>query len=84
MRILTSMILITALTLSACGSSEDKAAPPKPKQGREETKNIRATDAIGYSGSAIANKVDSTLNTNDARQQKLDEANGEPANEPVK
>ncbi len=67
------------LLLGACGNHEDRAAPAKPQQGREETKNIRNTEAIGYSGGAIANKVDNALNAGDERQKKLDEAADEQA-----
>ena len=76
---LKPLLLVFLLLLSACGSSEDKSAPPKSQQGREETKNIRNTEAIGYSGNAIGNKVDNALNASDERQKKLDEAVGEPA-----
>ena len=62
MRYWIAPALATAsLLLGACGSSQPDAPPPKP-QGREETRGIRATDAIGYSGSAIADKVDGALN----------------------
>jgi hypothetical protein len=61
------------VVLTACGSSE----PPPPAatpQGRAETQGIRRTEALGYSGNAIANKVDGALNQNDEQKQKMDEA----------
>lgn len=81
MRISTPMILSAALCLSACGS-EDPPAPKKSVQGREETKNIRGTEAVGYAGNAIANKVDGVLNANDQRVQTLDDKAAASAGEP--
>lgn len=63
-----------SLLLAACGSSQQEAPPPKAKEGRAETQGIRNTDAIGYSGSAIANKVDGALNANDQQKAKTDQA----------
>ena len=74
MRYWIAPALATAsLLLGACGSSQPDAPPPKP-QGREETRGIRATDAIGYSGSAIADKVDGALNANDQQKARIDQA----------
>lgn len=69
----TLYALMLTTVLSACGSSE----PPPPAaapQGRAETQGIRRTEAIGYSGNAIANKVDGALNQNDEQKKKMDEA----------
>jgi hypothetical protein len=64
--------MLTAV-VSACGSSEPPPPPAAP-QGRAETQGIRNTEAIGYSGNAIANKVDGALNQNDQQRNKMDEA----------
>ena len=48
--------------------------PKRAEQGREETRSIRNTEAIGYSGNAIADKVDGALDANDQRKQELDRA----------
>lgn len=63
----------TALLLAACGAHEP---PPEPRaeEGREETRSIRNTAAIGYAGDAIADKVDAALDANEQRKQNLDEA----------
>lgn len=67
---LMPVVLLTAL-LAACNGRE--APPPvDPVDGREETRNIRNTEAIGYAGDAIADKVDAALDANDQRQQQLD------------
>lgn len=65
-------------SVSACDRPEPEPTrfPPSP-QGREETRGIRSTEAIGYSGEAIADRVDSALDANDARNRELDRA-GEP------
>ncbi|MEW6166126.1 MAG: hypothetical protein AB1651_00255 [Pseudomonadota bacterium] len=65
--------ICTALLLAACGGREP---PPEPRaeEGREETRNIRNTEAIGYAGDAIADKVDGALDANDQRKQRLDES----------
>lgn len=62
---------LAALMLAACGSSEP---PPERQQaeGREETRGIRNTEAIGYAGDAIADKVDAALDANDQRKEQLD------------
>jgi hypothetical protein len=66
--------LAVGLMLAACSRQQDPQPPPVKKQGRAETQGIRNTDSIGYSGSAIANKVDGALNANDQQQQKMDQA----------
>ena len=63
-----------ALSLAACKPSPPPPAPKAPVQGRAETQGIRNTDAIGYSGSGIANKVDAALDANDTQKQKMDDA----------
>ncbi len=65
-------ILGAALLLGACSKPEEPVADHEP-QGREETRGIRNTEAIGYSGSAIADKVDGALDANDARKSQLDQ-----------
>jgi predicted small lipoprotein YifL len=75
-QIIAPALIAASLLLSACGEKAPEVpdAPVKPKVGREETRGIRSTDAIGYSGSAIANKVDGALNTNDNQKEKTDQA----------
>ncbi len=71
MRLLTLVVLLTALT--ACGKQPEAPKPGEP-QGRAETQPIRNTEAIGYAGNAIADKVDGTLDANDQRKAELDSA----------
>jgi hypothetical protein len=66
-----ALLLLLALALGACGREPEPEGPP-PAQGREETRSIRNTEAIGYSGNAIADKVDAGLDANDQRKQELD------------
>jgi hypothetical protein len=69
MRIMPPLLLATLLT--ACGGGE--APPAERAEGREETRSIRNTEAIGYAGDAIADRVDGALDANDQRRDQLDE-----------
>jgi hypothetical protein len=63
---------LVALSLGACTPPADEPVAPAPEpQGREETRNIRNTDAIGYSGAAVADRVDGALDAAERRQQEL-------------
>ncbi|WP_028080985.1 hypothetical protein [Solimonas soli] len=69
-----------AVLLGACHPKDkpqhvDAAAP----QGRDETRGIRNTEAIGYAGNAIADKVDAALDANEQARRKLDDAEAEQA-----
>lgn len=71
MKRITLAFVLAALT--ACGKQPEAPKPGEP-QGRAETQNIRNVEAVGYSGDAIANKVDGALDANDARKGDLDAA----------
>ncbi len=60
--------------LAACSKPAEPAADEAKPQGREETRGIRNTEAIGYSGNAVADKVDSALDANDQRMEQLNKA----------
>lgn len=65
--------LMLLCALAACGS------PPPEEQaqetgGREETRNIRNTSAVGYSGDAIADRLDQTLDATETRERQRQEA----------
>ncbi|MDD3761843.1 MAG: hypothetical protein PHP86_00945 [Nevskiales bacterium] len=66
-------LVFAAALLSACGGKDPEPQAGKA-EGREETRSIRNTEAIGYSGDAIADKVDAALDANDQRKDELDEA----------
>lgn len=70
-------ILTGALAVAACSAQEappaDDARQAEPA-GRAETRSIRNTDAVGYSGSAVADQVDDALNASDDRGRQLQEA----------
>ncbi|SFF23048.1 hypothetical protein SAMN04488120_10162 [Fontimonas thermophila] len=64
-------VLLFAGLLGACGRPEP--APERGKaEGREETRTIRNTEAIGYAGDAVGDKVDAALEANDQRKDRLD------------
>jgi len=66
-------ILALALLAAACGEDEPPSEAPPP-QGRAETRSIRNTEAVGYSGNAIADKVDGALNKTDEATKKNQDA----------
>ncbi|MFA5938268.1 MAG: hypothetical protein WC809_02840 [Sinimarinibacterium sp.] len=72
-RVLCATLAAALLGLGGCGQSPEEPRKPRSTEGREETRNIRNTEAIGYAGNAIADKVDSALDTNDQRKEQLDE-----------
>jgi hypothetical protein len=71
MRVL--MGLCMALLIVGCnGPDQDNRPAPQAQAGREETQGIRNTEAVGYAGDAIADKVDAALDANDQRKEQLD------------
>ncbi len=66
---LIGTLLGSGLLLSACGERSGDAG--SSLEGREETRTIRNTQAIGYSGEAIADQIDAALDANDARNERL-------------
>lgn len=62
------------LLLSACEPHDPQPVDPQAPEGREETQAIRNTEAIGYAGDAVADKVDAALDANDQRKAQLDAA----------
>ena len=67
--------LLLVLILAACSAPEEPPPPEeKPPQGRAETQSIRNTEAIGYSGNAVADKVDAALTKTEERKEETDRA----------
>lgn len=61
------------LVVVACSKPE----PVKPivsDTGRPETRSVEAVNAIGYNGTAMRQKLDQSLDANDAQNQKMDQA----------
>lgn len=73
------LIGIVALALAAAGcSGKDEAPPPaKAPEGRAETQSIRNTQAVGYDGKAIADKVDNALKANEDVVKKTEKESSE-------
>ena len=73
--LLLSLFVATAVV--ACGG--DDADPDEPGrqvksragEGREETRGIRNTENIGYSGNAIGAKLDQAIEINESRPDDL-------------
>jgi hypothetical protein len=63
-----------ALLLAACSSDEPPPAEQKAPAGRAETQSIRNTEAVGYSGDAVADKVDDALKKNEERAKQTQPA----------
>lgn len=72
-------LLLAMLLLSACSAEEEPAREAAPVEGRAETRSIRNTEAIGYSGNAIADKVDGALDASEKRKEEMDRAAEEQA-----
>ena len=67
------ILILLPLLLAACGAPPDDSTPVVAMpEGRNETQSIRNTDAIGYGGSGVANKLDAALDANDRRKDELD------------
>ncbi|HEY9547484.1 MAG TPA: hypothetical protein VIR56_15840 [Solimonas sp.] len=66
--------VVGAALLTACHPKEQPERVDQPQQGRDETQGIRNTEAIGYAGNAIGDKVDAALDANDQAKQKMDDA----------
>jgi hypothetical protein len=66
-------LLLLGAALAAC-----TPPPEEPKkveaEGREETRSIRNTKEIGYSGDAIADRLDKALDASEAQAQQMKEA----------
>ncbi|HKY89653.1 MAG TPA: hypothetical protein VJM11_01385 [Nevskiaceae bacterium] len=68
----TAAILVCLL--AACGRSEDEHVP-QPK-AKNELELIRNTEKIGYSGNAVADKVQGAIDENNQRSEHLEQAQG--------
>ena len=68
-------LLSAAMGLAACQKKDEPPPVEKPKaEGRAETRSIRNTQAIGYDGRAIADKVDTALDKNEQAARDMQKA----------
>jgi ABC-type Zn uptake system ZnuABC Zn-binding protein ZnuA len=65
-------IMVMMVTLLFGCSKTDEMSPKY--EGRSETKKLQGADAVGYNGTAIRQKVDSTLNKADQHNESADKA----------
>lgn len=73
-----SVWVLAAALLAGCGD-EPPPSEPKPPEGRAETRAIRNTEAVGYSGGAIADKVDTALDQNEEARKRREAADAQSA-----
>lgn len=66
-------LLVLVLFAAGCGSDEPPPPEQKPPEGRAETQSIRNTEAVGYSGKAIADKVDAGIKANEEQVKKTEQ-----------
>ena len=69
---LLALAIAALCLLGACSSKDETPPPAQPTEGRPETQAIRNTQAIGYPGKALANKVDDALRQNDKQVKKTE------------
>ena len=72
-------VLPLVFLLSACSADEPPPPAETAPEGRAETQSIRNTEAVGYSGDAIADKVDAGL---EAHEERVRKAGKESTEEP--
>lgn len=70
--------VLLALGITACGDDADPDEPgrqvkSRAGEGREETRGIRNTENIGYSGNAIGAKLDQAIEINENRPADLEQ-----------
>lgn len=65
-------ILLIFLSVAGCDCFKEAQQTSDSYQGRQETVNIQALDAVGYNGTAVRKTVDKVLDTNDQRNQELE------------
>ncbi len=53
---------------------EEPAETVPPTDGRAETKNLRAADAVGYDGKQLKRTLDRALDANDQHNEQLEDA----------
>ena len=66
-------MLVSVLT-AGCDYLKEAQNKYDNYEGRPETVNVQALDAVGYSGTAVRKSVDKVLDRNDQRNQELEKA----------
>jgi hypothetical protein len=69
---------LAGLLLSGCGGATE-GEEARRVEGREETRKIRKADAVGYAGSAVADRLDKTLDQADRRKAQIDQTGAQTA-----
>jgi hypothetical protein len=79
---LVMLAMVGAMAISGCSPrDEDQKTQQEKYQGREETKHLSDTDAVGYAGTPVRKKLDKALDANDQRKDNLDQAIEQQSNQ---
>lgn len=66
--------LLIFLSVAGCDYLKEAQKKYDHYEGRSETVNVQALDAVGYNGTAVRKTVDKVLDQNDARQKEIEKA----------
>ena len=69
-----ALAAVLVVTLTACGRSEDDHE--RQPRAKNDLELIRNTEKIGYSGDAVADKVQGAIDANANRPEHLEQAQG--------
>ncbi|OGX34148.1 MAG: hypothetical protein A3I43_00705 [Omnitrophica WOR_2 bacterium RIFCSPLOWO2_02_FULL_50_19] len=67
-----SLVMLVLALVSGCDYLKEAQNKYDNYEGRPETVNVQALDAVGYSGTAVRKSVDKVLDMNDQRNQGLE------------
>jgi len=68
------LVMAVAVLAAGCDYLKEAQKTGDSYQGRQETVNVQALDAVGYNGTAVRKVVDKVLDVNDQKQQELEKA----------
>ena len=68
------LVMPVSVFIAGCDYLKEAQNKYDNYEGRPETVNVQAIDAVGYSGTAVSNSVDNVLDMNDQRNQGLEKA----------
>ena len=66
------LVMPVSVFIAGCDYLKEAQNKYDNYEGRPETVNVQALDAVGYSGTAVRKSVDKVLDMNDQRNQGLE------------